>query len=138
MRGELAPDGMVYFWEGSRFGKVPASGGAPQWLFQTTNRFGAVSDLSPDGSSVAWFEVGSQSLYRYHFATGQQQLVTTVPDMLDVTFDRTGQNIIFTTAFGSPGNYQLMIVPASGGTAVPYGLSGPYTNLDASHPTRRW
>ena len=133
LRGELGPDGFVYLWEGGSFGKIPVTGGAPQWLFQISSRFGAQSDLSPDGSSLAYFDTSNGTLNRYHIPTGQQQLVTSIPELVDLTFDRTGANILFMAVTPSAGNYQLMIVPSSGGTAAPYGLFGPYTNLDASH-----
>jgi hypothetical protein len=133
LRGELGPDGFVYLWEGPRFGKIPATGGAVQWLFQINSRFGAQSDLSPDGSGLAYFDTSTGTLNRYHIPTGQQHAVASVPELVDLTFDRTGANIIFTRPVGSNGIYELMIVPSSGGTPVSLGLSGPYTNLDASH-----
>ena len=132
VRVEMGSDGKVYFWDGPRFGQIPASGGTPQWLFKVTSRFGGHSDLSPDGSSMAWFDFAAGAIYRYHFASGRQQLVTSVPEIADLSFDQAGENIIFNVPVGR-GNYQFMIVPASGGRAIPYDLSGPFTHFDASH-----
>lgn len=132
MRVELGSDGMVYFTDGPRFGRIPVTGGSPQWLFETSSRLGGNMDLSPDGSSLAWWDSVNGTLNRYHIGTGQQQLVSAAPQLLDLSFDRTGANIIFNLAVGN-GNYEFMIVSASGGTAIPYGLSGPFTNFDASH-----
>jgi hypothetical protein len=132
VRVEMGSDGMVYFTDGPRFGRIPVAGGSPQWLFEVSSRLGGNMDLSPDGSSLAWWDSANGTLNRYHIGTGQQQLVTPAPELLDLSFDRTGANIIFNVAVGN-GNYEFMIVPATGGTAIPYGLSGPFTNFDASH-----
>ncbi len=132
VRSELGSDGMVYFTDGPRFGRIPVTGGSPQWLFEVSSRLGGNMDLSPDGSSLAWWDSANGTLNRYYIATGQQQVVTSASELLDLSFDRTGANIIFNVAVGN-GNYEFMIVPATGGTAAPYGLSGPFTNFDASH-----
>lgn len=111
VRVEMGSDGMVYFWDGPRFGKIPVSGGSPQWLFEVSSRFGATSDLSPDGSSLAWFSAESGGIFRYSIATGQQLPVAVVASVLDLSFDRTGANIIFSTPV-SDVDYELRIVPA--------------------------
>ena len=132
LRPEMGSDGKVYFWDGGRFNSIAVSGGTPQLLFNSNATVPPHSDLSPDGSSVAWFSAESGGIFRYSIGSGQQAAVTVVPFVLDLGFDRTGQNIIFTTQV-SDVDYEFRIVPTSGGTSNSLGLTGRYGSFDASH-----
>ena len=132
LRPEMGPDGTVYFWEGGQFKRIAATGGAAQTLIDTNRAGIPASDLSPDGTSLAWFSEDGGGIFRYIIATGQQQPVAAVANVLDLSFDHSGLNIVFNSLV-SDVDYEFRIVPASGGTASPYGLTGRYATFDASH-----
>ena len=132
LRPEMGSDGNVYFWDGGRFNRIAVSGGSAQPLFDTNRTIPPPSDLSPDGTSLAWFSEESGGIFRYSIGTGQQQAIAVVSSLLDLSFDRTGANIIFNSPV-SDVDYEFRIVPASGGTPASYGLVGRYSMFDASH-----
>ncbi|MFP5329881.1 MAG: hypothetical protein ACLGHC_07075 [Alphaproteobacteria bacterium] len=132
LSGHLAPNGFVYFWEGGVFKKIPATGGAVTPLFDTGGTFSRQSDLSPDGSTVAWYSIQGGMLFLYHIATGTQTPLAPSTTVAGVTFDRTGGNVIYLDEIG-PGESEVRIVPVSGGASASLGLTGRFMGIDAAH-----
>ncbi len=133
LSGELGPDGNIYFWDGGRFNRMPAAGGAVQVLFDTDPNQWIInqSDLSPSGASVAWFNKPDSTIYRYDIATGSQTPLAQVPFILNLTFDYTGNSIIFVEEVG-PTDYELKIVSAGGGPTSSLGLVGRISMIDSA------
>lgn len=132
LSGDLAPNGFVYFWEGGAFKKIPATGGAVTPLFDTGGTFIRQSDLSPDGSTVAWYSNPGGMLFRYDLATGSQAPLTPASTVVGVTFDRTGSNVIYLEDVGDA-HYELKIVPTTGGSSSSLCLTGRFMGIDAAH-----
>ena len=132
LRPEMGSNGNVYFWEGGQFKRIAVTGGAAQTLFSSNGPGIPASDLSPDGTSLAWFSADGGGIFRYDIATGQQQPVATASNVLDLSFDGSGANIIFSVPVSAV-DYEFRIVPATGGSSSPYGLTGRYSTFDASH-----
>lgn len=131
LSGALAPDGMIYFWDGGNFMRMPATGGTAQRLFDTPGTIIRKSDLSNNGASLAWFSDGAGILFRYDIATGQQTPVVQVPFVIDLTFDHTGNYIIYAEQVGEV-DYELKSVPAAGGSPTSLGLVAPISNFDSA------
>jgi hypothetical protein len=132
LRPEMGSNGTVYFWEGGQFKRIAVTGGGAQTLIDTGKPGIPASDLSPDGTSLAWFSADGGGIFRYDIATGQQQPVATASNVFDLSFDGSGANIVFNVQV-STYDYEFYIVPASGGGSSPYGLTGRYFTFDASH-----
>lgn len=132
LSGELGPDSMIYFWEGGYFKRMPATGGAPQPLFNTNRTIVNHSDLSPNGTSVAWFSAAAGTLFRYDIATGNQTPLAQVSSIIDLTFDYTGNSIIYAEEVVSGTEYELKTISAAGGTPSSLGLVGRISQFDSA------
>lgn len=130
LAGELGPDGMIYFWEGGRFNRMPATGGTVQSLFDTSGTIVRHSDLSRDGTSVAWFSPEGV-LFRYDIGTGSQTPLVSVANIIDLTFDYTGNSIIYAQAV-SDVDYELKSISAAGGNPISLGLVARISNFDSA------
>lgn len=131
LKGELGRDGRIYFWNGGSFNRMPATGGAVEPLFDSGGTVVRHSDISPNGQSVAWFSSTTGQLFRYDIAGGQQSLLASVPMLLDVSFDHTGNTIFFTQEVGAA-DYELMAIPAGGGSAGSTGLFGRISAIESA------
>lgn len=133
LSGELGPDGNIYFWEGGRFNRMPATGGAAQTLFDTFRTVVNHSDLSRDGASVAWFSPDAGELLRYDIGSGQQIPLAAVASLIDLTFDYTGNSIVYAEEVTSGVDYELKVIPVTGGTAASLGLTARISSVDSAH-----
>ena len=129
---ELGPDGYVYFWNSGKFNRVPVTGGTPQLLFDSGRAFFNRSDLSKDASSVAWFNPDTKRLYRYDVATNSQNLLLDGAYIIDLTYDYTGNNILYAEQV-SDTDYSMKSIPATGGSPSSMGLTGRISNVDSAH-----
>ena len=131
INGDFGPDGMIYFWDGGRFNRMPAIGGSVEVLFDTNGQIPNHSDVSPNGASVAWFSVAGSTLYRYDLATRTQTPLAQVPYIISLTFDHTGNSIIYAEEVGTV-DYELKVISAGGGTPSSLGLVGRISHIDSA------
>lgn len=131
VKGELGPDGMIYFWDGGRFQRMPAAGGTAQFLFDTGRTTPSPSDIAPNGTSVAWYDANGGALMRYYIGSGSQSTLSQVGFVIDLTFDHTGSAVIFAEQVSNT-EYEVKSVPATGGSPATLGLVGRISSFDSA------
>lgn len=131
LKGELAPGGMIYFWDGGRFLRMPATGGAAQLLFDSGRTVPNHFDIAPDGASVAWYDPGAGAIKRFDVGSQIQTVLSQVGTVIDLTYDHSGGAVIFAEQVGDT-DYELKSVPATGGSPIPLGLVGRISSFDSA------